>query len=152
MELVVMPTSELVDMIKEIVSKEFRDMQLQEYQEPKKNESVFDNLLTRKQAAKLLGVSLPTLNEWTKTGKLKGYKLNTRVRYQLKDLNSFLLNPKGVNHKQLVLNEFPSSVCQILETNGQYFIITDTALILNTETAETEEDAWIKAANELELC
>jgi excisionase family DNA binding protein len=37
--------------------------------------------LSRKEAAKLLGVSLPTLSEWTKTGLVKGYRIASRIRY-----------------------------------------------------------------------
>lgn len=39
-------------------------------------------LLTRLQTAKILNVSLPTLNDWTKKGIIKGYKINSRVRYK----------------------------------------------------------------------
>lgn len=38
--------------------------------------------LTRKETAQKLGVSLPTLNEWTKTGLVKGYRIASRVRYK----------------------------------------------------------------------
>lgn len=38
-------------------------------------------LITRKETAKILGVSLPTLHNWSKLGLLKSYKIATRVRY-----------------------------------------------------------------------
>jgi uncharacterized membrane protein len=38
-------------------------------------------LITRKETAKILGVSLPTLDNWSKLGILKSYKIATRVRY-----------------------------------------------------------------------
>ncbi|WP_211323768.1 helix-turn-helix domain-containing protein [Chitinophaga dinghuensis] len=41
-----------------------------------------DELITRKEAAALLGISLPTLLEFTKTGKVTGYRIGTRVRYK----------------------------------------------------------------------
>ena len=47
-------------------------------------------LLTRKEAAKLLGVSLPTLSDWTKTGKVLGYRIATRVRYKRAELETSL--------------------------------------------------------------
>jgi len=47
-------------------------------------------LLTRKEAAKILGVSLPTLLDWTKTGKVLGYRIATRVRYKRAELETSL--------------------------------------------------------------
>ncbi len=38
--------------------------------------------ITRKETAKILGVSLVTLNEWQKTGRVPAYRINTRVRYK----------------------------------------------------------------------
>ena len=42
--------------------------------------------LTRKQAGKILGVSLPTIDHWTKTGMIKGYRVGSRVRYKRPEL------------------------------------------------------------------
>lgn len=47
-------------------------------------------LLTRKEAAKLLGVSLPTLLEWTKKGKIQGYRIASRIRYKRNEIESAL--------------------------------------------------------------
>jgi len=44
--------------------------------------------LSRKEAAKLLGISLPTLSEWTKTGLVKGYRIARRVRYVRAEVES----------------------------------------------------------------
>lgn len=38
-------------------------------------------LLTRKEVAKLLGISLPTLNNWSKKGVMPSYRIQSRVRY-----------------------------------------------------------------------
>lgn len=38
--------------------------------------------ITRKQVAKLLKITLPTLNEWTKLGWLQAYKIGSRVLYK----------------------------------------------------------------------
>ncbi|RYE56582.1 MAG: DNA-binding protein [Sphingobacteriales bacterium] len=46
--------------------------------------------LTRKEAATLLGVSLPTLNEWTKNGTVQGYRIASRVRYKRSELETSL--------------------------------------------------------------
>lgn len=42
--------------------------------------------LNRKEAAKLLKVSLVTLNEWTKEGIVQGYRIASRVRYKRTEL------------------------------------------------------------------
>jgi excisionase family DNA binding protein len=55
-----------------------------------------DELLTRKEAAKVLGVSLHTLNEWTKAGRVQGYRIASRVRYKRAELESSLKQIKSV--------------------------------------------------------
>lgn len=47
--------------------------------------------LTRKEAAKKLGISLVTLNDWTKTGKVIGYRLASRIRYKEDELATSLV-------------------------------------------------------------
>lgn len=49
-----------------------------------------EELITRKEAASFLGVTLPTLNEWTKTGTVKGYRINSRIRYKRSELEQSL--------------------------------------------------------------
>ena len=39
-------------------------------------------LLTRKEVAGILGITLVTLNAWSKMGKIPSYRLGTRVRYK----------------------------------------------------------------------
>ncbi|WP_421806425.1 helix-turn-helix domain-containing protein [Flagellimonas sp.] len=51
-----------------------------------KHESIDNLLLTRKETAKLLCISLPTLNEWTKTGILKAHRIGNRVLYKEKEV------------------------------------------------------------------
>lgn len=51
-------------------------------------------LITRKEAAKILGVSLPTLLDWTKTGRVTGYRIATRVRYKRAELETSLTQIK----------------------------------------------------------
>jgi excisionase family DNA binding protein len=41
-----------------------------------------EQLLTRKDAARLLGITLPTLRAYTRSGLLKGYRIGSRVRYK----------------------------------------------------------------------
>lgn len=53
--------------------------------------------LTRKQTADLLGISLPTLSDWTFSGKLKGYRIGSRIRYKRHEIEAALLtiNKRG---------------------------------------------------------
>lgn len=41
-----------------------------------------DELITRRRAANLLGISLPTLHDYTKRGLIPAYRIGTRVRYK----------------------------------------------------------------------
>jgi excisionase family DNA binding protein len=50
-----------------------------------------EQFLTRKEAAKILGISLPTLRSLSLTGKLKQYKLGNKIiRYKAHELGSAL--------------------------------------------------------------
>ena len=49
-----------------------------------------DELMTRKEAAAYLKVSLVTLNEWTKNGRVKAHRIGTRVRYYKSDVEAAL--------------------------------------------------------------
>jgi len=52
---------------------------LSEVQPPQQKE---DELITRKETAQFLGVSLVTLNQYTKDGIIPGYRIGSRVRYK----------------------------------------------------------------------
>jgi len=45
---------------------------------------------TRRETSEILGISLVTLNEWTKTGIVKGLRIGNRVRYRLSDIQDAL--------------------------------------------------------------
>lgn len=60
------------------------------YETPKPN----TELLTRKEAAKLLSISLPTLLDWTNTGRVSGYRIASRVRYKRAELETSLAKIK----------------------------------------------------------
>ncbi len=57
------------------------------------------DFLTRRETAKLLKITLPTLYEWTKRGYLKSYRMATRIRYKQSEvvdaINSRQLNNCG---------------------------------------------------------
>lgn len=49
-----------------------------------------ETLLTRKEAAKILGVSLTTLHQWTMSNKIAAYRISSRIRYKRKDVDAAL--------------------------------------------------------------
>ena len=47
---------------------------------------VRSKFLTRKEVASLLKISLPTLNELSKSGQLKSYRIGSKVLYKLNEV------------------------------------------------------------------
>lgn len=47
-------------------------------------------LLSRKETAKLLCISLPTLHDWTKSGIVKAHRIGNRVLYKLEEVTQAL--------------------------------------------------------------
>jgi len=72
--------------IKKVVE-EVLEKQLKGFSTPKKNEL---KLLTRKDTAKLLCISLPTLHDWTKTGIVKAHRIGNRVLYKQDEVHQAL--------------------------------------------------------------
>lgn len=56
----------------------------------KTNEQKPLTLLSRKETAKLLCISLPTLHEWTKTGIVKAHRIGNRILYKLTEVSEAL--------------------------------------------------------------
>ncbi len=52
------------------------------------------NLYSREATADMLCVSLPTLNDWTKRGVIRAYRIGGRVLYKLEDINESLTEIK----------------------------------------------------------
>lgn len=69
------PITEFKNIISETVREEMRKIATP----PPPPQTEF---ITRNQCSKILGISLPTLNEWTKQGLIIGYRIGTRVRYK----------------------------------------------------------------------
>jgi excisionase family DNA binding protein len=49
-----------------------------------------NQLLTRKQTAEMLCISLPTLHDWTKTGIIQAHRIGNRVLYKFDEINNSL--------------------------------------------------------------
>ena len=82
------PLKELTDLLQEIVKVEMAQFVPQPHPQP--TAAQHSDLLTRKEAAELLGVSLPTLHRWTQQHVLKGYRINTRIRYKRAEIEQGL--------------------------------------------------------------
>lgn len=79
---------QLADLMREVVQSELAK------QKPKQDTSE-NKLYTRKEVAKMLSISLPTLHERTKDGTIKAHKIGSQVRYKHDDVQSAL---KQINH------------------------------------------------------
>ena len=70
----------------------------------RKPQSKQANYLSRNEVCKLLKISLPTLNDWSKLGWLQSYKMGNRVLYKQDEVENSLHQvaslkfKKGVNH------------------------------------------------------
>ena len=56
--------------------------------------------ITRKETAHILGISLPTLNEWTKNGTLPAQRIGTRVRYQRANVYASLKDVETLKYRR----------------------------------------------------
>lgn len=74
--------SDIKKVVEEVLQK-----QLKGFSTPKKTEL---KLLTRKDTAKLLCISLPTLHEWTKTGVVIAHRIGNRVLYKQDEVHQAL--------------------------------------------------------------
>ena len=87
------PLADLRAMISDVVAEQLQKQQVPVEKEPLK-------LLTRPEAARMLGVTLPTLHVWTKDGTIQGVRIGSRVRYRLADVEAALKNIQSVKHKR----------------------------------------------------
>jgi excisionase family DNA binding protein len=65
---------------------------------PKKDETRY---LSRKEASKLLHISLPTLNEYTQKGIIKGSRIGTRVLYLEADIQEAVKNIPSTKYRRV---------------------------------------------------
>lgn len=76
--------NELLDKIGQLIENKIA----QSNDKPKKQDH--SKFISRKEAAKLLKISLPTLNDWTKSGLLNSYQIGTRVLYKPEEVEQSL--------------------------------------------------------------
>lgn len=57
-----------------------------------------EELLTREQAAQLLGVTMPTLRDWTRRDIVPGYRVGSRIRYKRNEVLASLARIRTARH------------------------------------------------------
>ena len=57
-------------------------------------------LITRKETATILGVSLITLSEWAKNGVIPCYRINTRIRFKKHEILEAVNNGKTIKYRR----------------------------------------------------
>lgn len=88
------PIDEFGSFISGIIRKEIENL-------PQDNPNIDRGVYgTRKEVAKTLHISLPTLNELTKTGILTGYRLQGRVLYKWAEVDAALVKIESIKYKR----------------------------------------------------
>lgn len=87
------PIEDLRKIIKESLREEMQEM-------ANSNPKPGIEFITRKETSKILGVSLPTLNEWTKQGLIPAYRISSRVRYKKHEVLEGLLKVNTFKYKR----------------------------------------------------
>lgn len=75
--------SDIKKVVEEVIENKLKNLNPQSEKEGLK-------LLSRKDTAKLLCISLPTLHDWTKTGIVKAHRIGNRILYKLEEVNDAL--------------------------------------------------------------
>jgi len=65
----------------------------------KETQTQSEDLVTRQQAAKLLGISLPTLHHYSKHGIIPAYRIGSRVRYRRGELMDCLKKVQTMKYR-----------------------------------------------------
>jgi len=87
------PLAVLEKLIREIIASEMKQHVLPP-------EKVNTDYITRKEAASILGVSLPTLALWAKRGIIPSYRISSRVRYKRNEVENSLNKVKSIKHSR----------------------------------------------------
>ncbi|MCB0471750.1 MAG: helix-turn-helix domain-containing protein [Ignavibacteriae bacterium] len=74
-------TSITADSLKEVITAVVEDCVTKALSESR-GAAIQSDLITRREAAELLGISLPTLGKWTKEGLVPAHRISSRVRYK----------------------------------------------------------------------
>jgi excisionase family DNA binding protein len=75
-------------------------LKVKEINEQRPGSEPLEKYLTRKETAKLLQVSLVTLNEWSKKGIIQSYRIGGRIRYKYSEINESLKEVKNLKYRR----------------------------------------------------
>ena len=89
-ETLIISKDELKQVLMEIISAEI----FPQIPQVTKTETKTDEILSRKDAAQILGVSLPTLTKYSLDGMVPFYRLGSRIRYKRNEIENCLLKIK----------------------------------------------------------
>jgi len=88
-----------LDEFKELLSKTVESkFNVQEVQSKVQSSQKY---LSRVEVAKLLKISLPTLNEWTKLGHLQSYRIGNRILYKADEVDESLSKVKNLKYRRI---------------------------------------------------
>ena len=85
-------TEELINFINSAVKEAFKELPNPTQSDPS------ETLLTRKETADKLKISLVTLNEWTKRGLIQSYLIGGRVLYKESEIVNSLFKTKSIKY------------------------------------------------------
>ena len=85
--------NELLEKIGQLIDRKIGHVQ----QPTEKKQTKF---ISRAEVSKLLKISLPTLNEWTKLGWLLSYKMGNRVLYRAEEVELAFCKVTAYKHKK----------------------------------------------------
>ena len=80
---------------KEFLSESIEEIITAKFQPIIKTDEPQKMFLSRHETAKTLGISLPTLHDYTKQGKIVAFRIGVKVRYKAEDIEKALIKIKG---------------------------------------------------------
>ncbi|MBN2155277.1 MAG: helix-turn-helix domain-containing protein [Candidatus Lokiarchaeota archaeon] len=83
---------EFREILTEVVGETFK-----QHNSPQEQNTTY---LTREETKELLRISMPTLNEYTKQGVLKGYRIGCRVLYNREEVLASLKEISTIKHRR----------------------------------------------------
>ena len=81
------------------IFREVLDEKIKQESEPKESGKKL-TYLSRFEVAEILKISLPTLNNWSKEGILKSYRIKNRVLYKPEEIEQAVQSVKNIRYKR----------------------------------------------------
>lgn len=78
--------------------REVLDEQSEEFTKPENSDN--QEYLSRKEVAKLLKISLTTLNDWSKQGIVQSYRISNRVLYKRNEIEDSISKVQNLKYKR----------------------------------------------------